>query len=806
MKRSLAALLTLMLALSSAVPLASQGPSDGPWYCALPLIAASFSSDPPTPTATFSLDGVDLELSTTFLSDLEFSTSDPNTAIQVATAVERDPLFKELSVTAVAFGMTPPTESLPVAAPNGDDAYRARLREYRDAQEGDPTDAPPINLFGEDVIGLRSRVDIHVRGELPTPVVITEWVAEAGNRIWIVRASQELTRSSVVRPSSAYPHDVFPDTALWSDALDQPSTSLAAMAHHLPPTDLDGRVQASSVESDLPFPSWWDGECDTNNFYLATGTQAYSLGTEYRGMHACGPRPWYDGGPQILVDFGVGAWQYEWQCPELSKRFLYLAYDIAPYSANGNQVVWNYSGDLLEKVSNCTPGRAAVPDDVLSYGSTSTYGHTSVVIASDVDGNGDGTIDVIEQNSSSTGRSRIAVNNWCVEPSYTDVSGWLHEPDEDQWSVTYYSDEQLTTTCHEARYEGSYLFASWGDGAPGGSCPSDHFSARFSRWIDLAAGDYEFWLGYDDGARLKIDGEVVIDGWEGAGQFSASRYLDAGYHKLEVEYRESVGDAYLSAFWRGPGFYLTREAQDTSQWYAQYWGNQALGGAPVIMDNEGTSFLDHDWGPGAPRTILPADRFSSRFERSVQFDAGRWRFVVASDDGVRLWLDGEPILDEWKDQVAHFTSEVDLTEGTHELKLDHYENGGYAFIRLSWERVSSTATLTGGITSPIDSTTVVTCPLTIEANVGPTTGDDDGSVGPAALYAAYDDGWHHLGDDDAPPYEWTWDCSPVDNQGVWLSLHATDTSSDEVVDLGGHVYVRLRVPRYAYLPMVIQGD
>jgi hypothetical protein len=108
-------------------------------------------------------------------------------------------------------------------------------------------------------------------------------------------------------------------------------------------------------------------------------------------------------------------------------RYLYLAYGIAPYSANGKDVVNNYSGSILKKVSNGTTGQAPQPGDVLSYGPTTTYGHTSIVSASSVNASGNGTITVIEQNSSATGSKTLTVANWVVQASMT-VSGWLHYP------------------------------------------------------------------------------------------------------------------------------------------------------------------------------------------------------------------------------------------------------------------------------------------------------------------------------------------------------------------------------------------
>jgi hypothetical protein len=107
-------------------------------------------------------------------------------------------------------------------------------------------------------------------------------------------------------------------------------------------------------------------------------------------------------------------------------RFLYLIYGINPYQANGSQVVWNYSGNRLVKISNGTAGKAPQPNDILSYGSTSTSGHASIVTSSNIDGNGNGTITVIEQNSSPSGSNTLSVNNWVVT-AWSTISGWLHD-------------------------------------------------------------------------------------------------------------------------------------------------------------------------------------------------------------------------------------------------------------------------------------------------------------------------------------------------------------------------------------------
>jgi hypothetical protein len=182
----------------------------------------------------------------------------------------------------------------------------------------------------------------------------------------------------------------------------------------------------------LPAPAWWSGSCDSGNY-----AGAHPLGASYRGVDVCGPRPGADGAPNQLVRFFPGAWgELEWQCVELSMRFMYVAYGVSPYGANGKDVVDNYttaSGGGLVKISNGAPGTAPAPGDVLSFGSTNTsaLGHTGVVESVNVDGSGNGSIRILSQNDSVDGWRTVSVSNWWVDGpagGLGSVGGWLHKP------------------------------------------------------------------------------------------------------------------------------------------------------------------------------------------------------------------------------------------------------------------------------------------------------------------------------------------------------------------------------------------
>ena len=80
-------------------------------------------------------------------------------------------------------------------------------------------------------------------------------------------------------------------------------------------------------------------------------------------------------------------------------------------------------------------------------------------------------------------------------------------------------------------------------------------------------------------------------------------------------------------------------------WRASYFDNRNLQGQPVVVQEATT--INFIWGANPPVAQLPADSFSARFERVVDFNEGFYRFSINADDGVRFWIDGKFVLDEW---------------------------------------------------------------------------------------------------------------------------------------------------------------
>ncbi len=121
-----------------------------------------------------------------------------------------------------------------------------------------------------------------------------------------------------------------------------------------------------------------------------------------------------------------------------------------------------------------------------------------------------------------------------------------------------------------------------------------------------------------------------------------------------------------------------------------YYGNVALAGTPALSRRE---VIDFDWGYGSPASTLPSDQYSVRWTGYfVPSVSGSYVLQTNSDDGVRLWLGHEKLIDDWTDHGASTreTPSLDLVAGKkYAIKLEYYENGGGAVIQLKWQQPGS---------------------------------------------------------------------------------------------------------------------
>jgi PA14 domain len=133
---------------------------------------------------------------------------------------------------------------------------------------------------------------------------------------------------------------------------------------------------------------------------------------------------------------------------------------------------------------------------------------------------------------------------------------------------------------------------------------------------------------------------------------------------------------------------------------------QAFTTQPVLSRCESAP-LNYGWGTSSPAPGVNADDFTVLWKGNFNFEGGEYTFSARSDDGIRVYVDGTRILDEWRDQgAADFRTTRTLTAGTHEVKVEYYENGRDAVARLSWVKVASEP-------PPSEACTTFSSPITI---------------------------------------------------------------------------------------------
>lgn len=116
-----------------------------------------------------------------------------------------------------------------------------------------------------------------------------------------------------------------------------------------------------------------------------------------------------------------------------------------------------------------------------------------------------------------------------------------------------------------------------------------------------------------------------------------------------------------------------------------YYNNLTLSGAPVFTRTD--SQINFDWGAGSPAPSVTPGNFSVQWQGSFTFNDGVYGFTVATSDGMRIYIDGNLILNTWQDQPPFmFQARPTLTQGTHLITVAYYEHTGTATAHLTWHQ------------------------------------------------------------------------------------------------------------------------
>ena len=251
------------------------------------------------------------------------------------------------------------------------------------------------------------------------------------------------------------------------------------------------------------------------------------------------------------------------------------------------------------------------------------------------------------------------------------------------WHAEYFDNAELSGEPVLTQSE-TAIDHKWATGASAEGIPADNFSVRWTSTMDLEPGNYLFSVTADDGVRLWVNNEIVIDQWRQATpvSYQATVAVPGGATPIRMEYFEGEGGAVASLT------FLKESALPNGPWEAEYFNNATLEGDPVLTRTEDD--LDFEWGSDSPAEGIAPDNFSVRMTQNVNLEAGLYRFILRADDGVRLLVNGDVVIDGWYDHRAlDFVADVELAGGSVPIQVEYYEKLGEAEVSLEWSRIDT---------------------------------------------------------------------------------------------------------------------
>jgi len=141
-----------------------------------------------------------------------------------------------------------------------------------------------------------------------------------------------------------------------------------------------------------------------------------------------------------------------------------------------------------------------------------------------------------------------------------------------------------------------------------------------------------------------------------------------------------------------PASVLTPATGNGTGLTAQFYNNTSLSGTPVLTLNNSTP--NTDFNGASPGAGVNATNWSAKWTGTLTVPTtGSYAFAVTSDDGSRLSVNGQQIVDQWRDQASTTAQgSMNLTAGQRvPIELDYYQGAGAAVVNLAWARPDFTS-------------------------------------------------------------------------------------------------------------------
>ena len=129
----------------------------------------------------------------------------------------------------------------------------------------------------------------------------------------------------------------------------------------------------------------------------------------------------------------------------------------------------------------------------------------------------------------------------------------------------------------------------------------------------------------------------------------------------------------------------------TGEYFANHTSSSPFSGAPTLVETNAT--VNFNWSGTGPDPSIGPTNFTVRWFGSVQPQFTEdYSFVTTAEDGVRLFLNGQLLIDDWVDKTnaTSKTNSISLVaQQFYSIELDYYQTTNNASVTLSWSSPST---------------------------------------------------------------------------------------------------------------------
>lgn len=232
-------------------------------------------------------------------------------------------------------------------------------------------------------------------------------------------------------------------------------------------------------------------------------------------------------------------------------------------------------------------------------------------------------------------------------------------------------------------------------GSPAPSVPADGFSVRWLGKLQTRhSGTHVFSVVSDEGARLWVNGQLIIDRWDAhsTNEDSGTISLLAGqYYDITLEHYDVTRGAVAQLYWTQPGG--VKEIIPQTQLYPAaggLFGSYSTGTNPSPANYVFTRVddtINFSWGNSTPDPGLLVGNFSAHWNgRVLAKQGGNYTFYVYSVGGARLRLNSTNLIDDWIEHPAtQDSATATLAAGqSYPITLDYFNSLGAPALALMW--------------------------------------------------------------------------------------------------------------------------